>query len=192
MEQAFKMFRKDLTCTLGRGIYQYVPGMWHEEMETEANCVRNGFHAAKNPLDCLSYYSSFADSQCWVVDIDGDVDEDAMDSKVSAQRIRLKGKIELPEFVAHACIYIMDHPEMEYNRLVTCGPATPNRNHFAISIGEEPRAKGNVGDVIAMLKTHSGEREVIEAACFEIDGKEYKAGTWYGADGKEARDDPEE
>ena len=70
----YSMFNKDLTCTLGKGKYQYKPGDWIEE--PEANCVKNGFHCAKNPLDCLSYYSSWDNSQCWIVEIGGDIDED--------------------------------------------------------------------------------------------------------------------
>ena len=46
-EYAYKMFNKDLTCTKGRGRFQYTPGEWIEE--PEANCVKNGFHCAKNP-----------------------------------------------------------------------------------------------------------------------------------------------
>ena len=192
MEQAYKMFNKDLTCTRGKGVFQYVPGVWHEELDKEANCVRNGFHAAKNPLDCLTYYPSFAGSQCWIVDIDGDIDEDSADEKVSAQRIRLKKKLELPDFVAQACIYMIEHPEMRYNCNVTEGPAEANTNHFAISVGEEPRAKGNIGDVLGILRTAPGSRKIVEATCFVIDGEECKPGIWYGADGKEIQDDQEE
>ena len=99
-EYAYKMFNKDLTCTLGKGKYQYKPGEWIEE--PEANCRQNGFHCAKNPLDCLSYYPSWDNSQCWIVEIGGDIDEDSVDSKVSCTRIRLVKRLTLEEFVAEA------------------------------------------------------------------------------------------
>ena len=92
-EYAYKMFNKDLTCTRGRGRFQYTLGEWIEE--PEANCVKNGFHCAKNPLDCLSYYPRWDDSQCWIVEIAGDIDEDSIDSKVSCTRIRLIKRLTL-------------------------------------------------------------------------------------------------
>ena len=112
-EYAYKMFNKDLTCTMGRGTYQYRPGVWLEEKE--ANCVRNGFHCAKNPLDCLSYYGNWDNSQCWLVEIGGDIDEDARDSKVACTRIRLVKRLDLTEFVLEAGKYIISHPELEDN-----------------------------------------------------------------------------
>lgn len=194
METAYKMFNEDLTCTLGRGKFQYEPGVWYEETEKEANCHRNGFHAAKNPLDCLNYYPEFARSQCWVVEIEGDIDEDEVDSKVSAQRIRLLRKLSLPEFVCAAALYIISHPDMEYHRLVTVNEsAVANNNHFAISVGECPVAKGrNVGDVIAILRTRVGGRKVVESNCFVIDGEQFRPGVWYGVDGQEVRGDQKE
>ncbi|MGX8704287.1 MAG: DUF7666 domain-containing protein [bacterium] len=192
MEQAYKMFNKDLTCTRGKGIFQYVPGVWHEELDKEANCVRNGFHAAKNPLDCLTYYPSFAGSQCWIVEIDGDIDEDERDSKVSAQRIKLLRRLSLPEFVCAAAIYIISHPDMEYNHLVTVNDfAVTNRNHFAISVGESPVAKGKKGDVIALLRTRAGSksRNIVESNCFVIDGEKFRSDVWYGVDGQEVSHD---
>ena len=46
---AYKGFDKDLSCTAGGNRFQYELGTWNEE--TEANCARNGFHCAENPLD---------------------------------------------------------------------------------------------------------------------------------------------
>ena len=42
-EYAYKMFNKDLTCTLGRGTFQYQPGVWYEELDKEANCRKNAW-----------------------------------------------------------------------------------------------------------------------------------------------------
>lgn len=177
-EYAYKMTTSDMKC---RGT-QYEPNVWYEE--EEANCVRNGFHAAKNPLDCLSYYPDFRNSQYWVVEIDGDIDEDATDSKVSATKIRFRKRLDLPSFVAAACRYIMEHPQLEYNGNVTRGPATANRNHFAISVGEDAMAIGDVGDVLGILRTYPGEREIAMATCFVVDGKDYMPDTWYDAGGE--------
>lgn len=192
-EYAYKMFNKDLTCTLGRGTFQYQPGVWYEELDKEANCVKNGFHVAKNPLDCLSYYHSFEKSQCWIVEIAGDMDEDSCDSKVSAQKIRLVKRLSLSEFVARACMYIMEHPTLAYNYHVTEDKAVADGNHFAIAVGEEPKARGKTGDILGILRTYPDSREIAEATCFEIDGEEYLPDVWYDAGGKVvAADDQEE
>lgn len=193
MEKAYKMFNADLTCTLGRGRFQYRPGVWYEEAEKEANCGANGFHAAKNPLDCLNYYPNFENSQCWLVDIDGDVDEETTDSKVTAQKIRLSRRLDLPEFVCAAALYIIKHSDMPYHRTVTVNAdAVANKNHFAIAVGECPIARGKAGDVIALLRTRAGSRKVAESNCFVIDGEQYRPDVWYGVDGQEVRGDQEE
>ena len=72
---AYKAFRPGLIC-LG---YQFVMGM---NVTDKANCRKNGFHSAENPLDCLSYYP-FKDSEFYLVDAGGDIDEDGTDSKIS-------------------------------------------------------------------------------------------------------------
>ena len=192
-EYAYKMFNKDLTCTLGRGTFQYQPGVWYEELDKEANCRKNGFHVAKNPLDCLSYYHSFEKAQCWIVEIAGDMDEGSCDSQVSAQKIRLVKRLSLSEFVARACMYIMEHPTLAYNYHVTEDKAVADGNHFAIAVGEEPKARGKTGDILGILRTYPDSREIAEATCFEIDGEEYLPDVWYDAGGKEmAADDQEE
>ena len=93
-EYAYKMTDVTMRC---RG-KQYEPNVWYEE--AEANCVQNGFHVAKNPLDCLSYYPVFNNSQCWIVEIGGDVDEDSIDTKVSATRICFRKRLTLQRGIA--------------------------------------------------------------------------------------------
>lgn len=185
MELAYKMFNSDLSCTLGNGRFCYEPGKWYEE--PEANCKKNGFHAAKNPLDCLSYYHDFANSQCWAVLLDGDIDEDNIDSKISAQKIMLYKRLSLAEFVCQATHYILDHPMMDYNHNVTKGPAEANNNHFAISVGEKAMARGKKGDVLAILKTYPGSREIESATCILVDDEETMSDVWYGASGVEVK-----
>ena len=46
--KAYKGFNKGLTC---RG-YQFKAD--EVNVTKEANCVRNGFHCAENPLDCVA------------------------------------------------------------------------------------------------------------------------------------------
>lgn len=187
METAYKMFNSDLTCTMGRGTFQYEPQKWYEE--DEANVRANGFHVCKNPLDCLNYYHDFEHAQCWLCVIDGDIDEAGNDTALSVQKIYLSRRLVLPDFVAEACTYIIKHPEQPYNGNVTAGPAETNVNHFAISVGPDARARGELGDVLGILQTYEGRRTIKEATCFVIDGKRYKPGVWYGADDRRWSDD---
>ena len=52
---AYKGFNKGFIC---RG-YQFSQG---ENVTEEANCAKNGFHSAENPLDCITYYGNIKDS----------------------------------------------------------------------------------------------------------------------------------
>lgn len=190
MEVAYKMFNSDLTCTMGNGVFQYEAYKWYEE--DSANVRANGFHACKNPLDCLNYYRDLDRCQAWMVVIDGDIDEDGGESALSAQKIYLRKRLNLTEFVAEACNYIIRHPDMPYNNNVTEGPARPNANHFAISVGPDARACGEVGDVLGILQTWEGGRNIRTATCIEIDGETYKAGVWYDANEMEVFPDDQE
>ena len=87
MVKAYKGFHKDLTCTMGKGVFQYREHEWLEEQE--ANCARNGFHCCYNPLDCLSYYCNFNESVYYLVGADGDIHEDGRDTRIACTRIKL-------------------------------------------------------------------------------------------------------
>lgn len=185
-EYAYKMFNKDLTCTKGRGTFQYTPGVWIEE--PEANCVKNGFHCAKNPLDCLSYYPSWDNSQCWIVEIGGDIDEDSVDSKVSCTRIRLVKRLTLEEFVAEACRYMINFPLAAVNHHVMRQPAEVGLscNHFVIVRCGEPMAKGREGDVIGLLMENDRTGQIYAGNVFTVGTPAHKADTWYNVYGEEA------
>ena len=182
-EYAYKMFNEDLTCTKGRGRFQYQIGEWMEE--PEANCVRNGFHCAKNPLDCLSYYPDWDRSQCWVVEIGGDIDEDRVDSKISCTKIRLVRRLTLEEFVAEACTYMIHHPQMRTSCQVSGGPAEAGRNHFVIVRCEEPLGRGKAGDVIGLLKENPRTGQIWAGNVFTVGTPAHKADTWYNVFGEE-------
>jgi len=187
MELAYKMLNKDLTCTKGKGTYQYQPGVWLEEQE--ANCAKNGFHCAKNPLDCLSYYPDWDSSQCWIVAVGGDIDEDNRDSKISCTRIRLLKRLSLEEFVAEACQYMILHPKARINSQVRRGPAEAGGNHFVIVRCEEPAGRGGEGDVIGLLKENPLTGSIYAGNVFTVGTPAHKAGTWYNVFGEEVERD---
>lgn len=184
MRKAYKAFNKDLTCTMGRGTFQYEPGVWYEE--AEANCVKNGFHCAENPLDCMNYYGCWENSQYWEVEIDGDIDEDGTDTKISATKIRVVRRLRLGEFVTAAVEYILDHPDLAMNARV----ATENRplrreEPFLIVRNKAPAAAAvKKGQIIALLQESADSNEIEAAAAWLIDGAQYRTGVFYDVQGR--------
>lgn len=181
---AYKMFNKDLTCTKGKGRFQYTPGVWIEEKE--ANCAKNGLHCAENPLDCLSYYHVWDEARCFLVEVEGSVDEDGRDSKISCTRIRLAKELTLKQFVAAAAVYMIQHPHLPENSLVQHTDGVAGANHFVICRGQEHlKAKGKAGDVLAILEEDE-TGEILGARIMEIDGTEFLPGVWYDITGEQA------
>lgn len=186
MRLAYKAFNADLTCTMGRGTFQYEPGIWYEEKE--ANCAKNGFHCASNPLDCMNYYGSWGDHQFWIVEIDGDIDEDGTDTKISATKIRLFRRLNLQEFLTHAISYIYEYPALEMNqRVKTANTQMVDTDKFVIVRNFKPRAMASkTGQYIGLIKENPANRNEIEAAgLFYVDGISTKPNIWYDVEGRE-------
>ena len=183
MRYAFKMFNKDLTCTRGRGKYQYEMDKWYEE--EEANCARNGFHCAENPLDCLTYYPDWDNSICCLVQIGGDVDEDAHDTKISCTKMRLVKQLTQEQFISQAITYMIQNPEAPDNSLVGIDTAKKGRYPFIFARGKDPKASGGMGDTLVLLKEQPGSRMIMVAGAYEVDGHVYRPGKYYDAYGVE-------
>ncbi|MCI5868941.1 MAG: hypothetical protein MR224_05450 [Dorea sp.] len=182
MMMAYKAFHKDLTCTMGRGTFRYEEGKWFEE--EEANCRKNGFHCAENPLDCLNYYGNMEESVYYIVLADGDINEDYGDSKISCTRIKLVKKLTIEEFVAHALKYMYEHPQMETGHVETDhGEA---RKDFVIVRGKNPIAKGAPGTVLGFVKEERNSRHVEELGVYTVGEQGIQPDTWYDINGKVA------
>lgn len=177
---AYKAFDKDLSCTSGGNRFQYRLGIWNEE--DAANCSHNGFHCAENPLNCLTYYSDWNSAVYYMVLVDGDIDEDAHDSKISTTRLKLVKQLNLSEFIAHSLRYMCEHPMRSDNARVSANEGEAH-NGFAVVRGKNPVAKGRKGDVLGFVKEAAGSREVSEIGLFVVDGKEILPDTWYLTDG---------
>ncbi|MBR3778182.1 MAG: hypothetical protein IKL13_00450 [Clostridia bacterium] len=143
------------------------PGL---NIEPEANCAQNGWHAAEDPLDCLKYYPDEKNSELWVCEASGDIDEDNFDSKISCTHLTLIKRLSREEFVLHAIAYMLKHPDRR--------EANDVYDHGTIHIrrGDRPTASGSKGDVIGLLRECAGRQAV---AVFTIDGSEYMPGVEY-------------
>lgn len=171
-----KGFNKDLTC---RG-YQFKEGL---NVTDAANCARNGFHGAENPLDCLIYYPDMKSSVYWLCQAGGDLDEDHLDSKVTCTELTLLRELTLPRFVCRAMEYVRLHPKRPLNRLICKDRGVADRNHFVIVYGKDPVAAGNAGDYLGyIVKRKNG---VLNLYIRLVDGEVYRPGVFYNWFGDE-------
>ncbi len=171
---AYKAFRSRLVC-LG---FQFAMGL--NEIE-KANCAQNGFHCAANPLDCLTYYPDMEKSEYYLVDAGGDLDEDAVDSKISCTKLTILQKLDCKNFFLHALAYMVDHPKREWNRRVDNDSAQA-ANGFAIVRGADPLASGQLGDILALAKEDPAAGSILQIALTQVDGEKILPGRWYDID----------
>ena len=99
--KAYKGFDKDLKC---RG-FQYEVG---KEYETDrAEPCECGFHACENPLDCLTYYG-VGQSEYHEVELGGDIKKSDKDSKVTATKIKIGGRLSIAGIVKAAVDFVFN------------------------------------------------------------------------------------
>lgn len=171
---AYKGFNPGLQC-LG---YQFVMGL---NVTEQANCRANGFHCAKNPLDCLSYYSNINHSEYYVVDARGDVDEDGTDTKIACTELYIIKRLTHEEFFLHSLAYMADHPLLKWNSHVNEDRAR-GMNGVAIVRGKDPIARGEKGDILAFAQENPNNRRIMKVSLAQIDGEKILPHAWYGAD----------
>ena len=171
---AYKGFNKGLIC---RG-YQFQPG---ENITEEANCAKNGFHSAENPLDCITYYGNIKDSIYCIVEVTGDMDEDDRDSKIASTELRIIKQLTLEELFLHALAFMVDHPKRTWSDQVSKDRATA-RGGFAVVRGSDPIAQGKLGDILAFAKERKNSSGIEQVALARVDGKDILPDVWYGID----------
>ena len=138
----------------------------------QANCQANGFHCAANPMDCLRYYGDFQNSEYYLVRPCGDLDEDAVDSRISCTQLWVLRKLESQEFFLHALAYMADHPQMPDGCDVKRERAQA-WNGYAVVRGKHPfRAVRNNDGLglffchgIRLLQSHCPDTHPIHRRC---------------------------
>jgi len=113
----------------------------------------------------------------------GDINDDEGDSKISCTRLRLVKQLNLEEFVAHSLNYIWNHPFRENNSRV-CKERGTGTNGFVIVRGKTPKAKGQMGDVLGLVKEKRGSKEGMEMGLYVVDGERILPEIWYNVHGK--------
>lgn len=183
---AYKAFNKDLTCTLGKGTFQYKEGVLYKEERAKAQ--ETGFHCCENPLDILRWYPDMEKSVYYKVDAGGSVNEDGYLTRISCTQIMLIQRMDMYEFVEESIKYMFLHPLREWSEKVQEERAAAEKN-FAIARGKAPKAKGKPGTVIAVVKEHIDSPEIEDYAIFIVGEKGVMEDTWYGINGEEDADE---
>lgn len=205
--KAYKGFNKDMTC---RG-FQYKEG---ETYTTDrAKVCERGFHACEHPLDCLGYYEPGEGSVYHEVEMDGKIDKRPYgDTQIAATKITIGARLSIAGLVKAAIDYTMARikPEAKADEAHGAASATgdsgaasatgdrgaasaENETAVAVGWGILAKAKGVKGAhiVLADWRETATSWKLHGAKLLRIDGKKYKADTWYTLkDGKveEVRD----
>lgn len=160
---AYKGFDKGLICR----DYQFNPGL---NVTEKANCAKNGFHCAENPLDCFNYYPNIKNSEYYIVDAGGDIDEDERDSKISCTHLTILKRLTLKDLLLHSLAYINDHP-FRANSSQVEREIGKSRNGYVIVRGKDPVASGEKGDYLCLAKEEPNSKKIIQIALVKVDGK---------------------
>ena len=190
--KAYKGFNKDMTCRS----FKYAEG---ETYKTDkAKVCECGFHACKHPLDVLGFYSP-NNSVYHEVEVGGKIDE-GDEQKIAATQIKIGARLTIAGLVKAAIDFTMSHikPEAKSNEDFGAASATgdngaasatgyngaasaENKTAIAVAWGVEGRAKGVIGAhiVVSEWKWKDDKYVLLGAKMAKIDGKKYKADTWY-------------
>ncbi len=178
--RAYKGFHKNLSCTLGKGTFYFEPGKWYREKD--AKCANTGFHATDNPLDVLSYYNE-ADDRYFIVELGGNVDEDGTNSRIAAPKIRLCREITIDEMYKQGVIWLVKHPKAQPAKVIKSETGEPDGRGNLIVRGKHPRARGNIGDKLYIIREdRSGN--ILEVGAFVVDGEKILPDVYYDVQGR--------
>lgn len=179
---AYKGFRKDLTCTLGKGVFPYHTG--ETIREESSKCAARGMHCAEYVLDCLGYYPLGSGNRYFQVEAAGSLDEDGTDTRISCTEMTLIKELSIREITLQAMIYMISHPQRAWEKggmLLDVGAERAEgagAGSIAIARGKNPRIKGKPGSVMGLLKEEENG-EIGEAKLFTVDGIKVKQDIWY-------------
>lgn len=120
-----------------------------------------------------------------MVAADGDIDEDACDSKIACTRLRLLKKMTKEEYIYVALVYMVQHPTRNWNANVKRERAVADRNQMAVSRGKNPTAKGGLGAVLGLVREAPDGCGITEIAVCVVDGKRYLPDVYYDVNGNE-------
>lgn len=178
---AFKGFTKELTATLGKGIYQFEPG--RTEVTEKSKTASTGFHCCENPIECMGWYSMYRGSRYFMVEAAGDINEDEAE-KIACTELTLIKELSIKELVGHGMMYMIQHPMRERWRQHHAGIVVTDMNvsvsvsgDIAIVRSTNPKVKGVEGALLGLILEET-PGVIAAAKLFEV-GQDAKPDTWY-------------
>lgn len=177
---AYKGFNKDLSCTMGNGIFRYEVGKMYKE--NEAKCANTGFHCVEEPIEVLSWYR---DGRYCIVDAGGDIHEDGME-RISCTEMKILKEISLEQLGALECEWLIKHPDRKHSKHIEKNAGRAVKDRIIIVRGKNPKAAGEMGSTIFLLKESKETKEIVEAGAYKIDGTNFLPGVFYEIDGRRA------
>ena len=178
--------------------FQYEEG---KEYETDkAELCKSGYHACLNPLDCFGYYNP-AESVYHEVEIEDNGQRNSDDSKVVGKKIKIGARLSVADICKLHFEFVNERTTnneqgKDYSSLSAQDRSSLSaQDCSSLSGGKDcvitafnSKAKADIGSIITLANREcQGGRYIITAfKAFRIDGKRYKANTWYklNEDGK--------
>ena len=192
--KAYKGFNKDMTCRN----FQYREG---GEYETDrAEVCESGFHACENPLDCFAYYHPAEGSIFHEVELGGDIQRGDGDTKCAATKIRIGARVTLAGMIKAGLDFVFAKVKKSKTPAATSGDLSTaatsgdlstaatsgdlstaevsGKESVAVVTGRDCKARGCVGSWL-VLTERDDNWHILGIKAIYIDGKKYKAETWY-------------
>ena len=179
-----------MTCTFGRGTFQYEAGQTIKE--DSSKCQNRGLHCAENPLECLRWYPLGQENRYFLVEASGSLDElGGDDTQLACTEMTLVRELNVKEMAGHAMMYMVMHPlrpwEWTGNMLQVAQDRAEAKAPGAVAIarGLHPRVRGVSGAILGLIREDGGLIE--DAKLFTVQG-DIKPNTWYTLKGREPQE----
>lgn len=162
----YKGFNHDLTCTMGKGSFQYKVGETYKEEIAE--CAKTGFHAVEEPIQVLHWYSSKGARYC-ICEAKGDVHEDGYD-RISCSELTLLKEVSREQIAALECEWMRKRPNREYDNFVKKNTGEAGKDEILIVRGTNPKASGDVGSTLFLVqeKGRIHEKEIVSIDVIKV------------------------
>jgi hypothetical protein len=157
--KAYKGFTKDITSRLGDGVAEHCTFEQGKSMITEeSKTARSGFHCCENVFECMSYYPMNGENRFFLVEAEGDINEDAYE-RIACTKITLLEELNPLKIAYHGMSYMIEHPDRERWEQTHVGVVVrkdeaeaKQPDHIAIARGKNPRVWGVKGSIIGLIR----------------------------------------
>ena len=183
--KAYKAVDWNDNATYGQS-YKFEPGKTYEEKRSKT--AETGFHCASDPFDCLNYYNWNNENKFYIVEAEGDIDEDDRDSRIACTRITFSEKpMTIKEYLLEEVAYILKHPKVnlqnvngnKVRRYVNEKVVSNNlENGVIVVVGKDTLVSTGRGTIVCFIVRDN--RKIRYIGCFKVDGKKYQPQTFYG------------